>query len=116
MQNQDDQTSTALTSDIAGKTIFSILLSISLSHLLNDTIQSIIPSIYPVVKDTFRLNFSQIGIITLVFQLTASLFQPLIGLYTDRKPQPYSLAVGMVITLAGLILLSQANNYTLLLV
>ena len=116
MQNQDDQTSAALASDIAGKTIFSILLSISFSHLLNDTIQSIIPSIYPVVKNSFHLNFSQIGIITLVFQLTASLFQPLIGLYTDRKPQPYSLAVGMVFTLSGLILLSQAKNYALLLV
>ena len=116
MQNQDDQTSAALASDIAEKTIFSILLSISFSHLLNDTIQSIIPSIYPVVKDSFHLNFSQIGIITLVFQLTASLFQPLIGLYTDRKPQPYSLAVGMVFTLLGLILLSQAKTYALLLV
>jgi len=116
MQNQDDQTSAALARDIAGKTIFSILLSISFSHLLNDTIQSIIPSIYPVVKDSFHLNFSQIGIITLVFQLTASLFQPLIGLYTDSKPQPYSLAVGMVFTLLGLILLSQAKTYALLLV
>jgi len=116
MQNKDDQTSAALASDIAGKTIFSILLSISFSHLLNDTIQSLIPSIYPVVKNSFHLNFSQIGIITLVFQLTASLFQPLIGLYTDRKPQPYSLAVGMVFTLSGLILLSQAKNYALLLV
>lgn len=116
MQNQDDQTSAALASDIAEKTIFSILLSISFSHLLNDTIQSIIPSIYPVVKDSFHLNFSQIGIITLVFQLTASLFQPLIGLYTDRKPQPYSLVVGMVFTLLGLIILSQARTYSLLLV
>jgi len=116
MQNQNDQTSAALASDIAGKTIFSILLSISFSHLLNDTIQSLIPSIYPIVKNSFHLNFSQIGIITLVFQLTASLFQPLIGLYTDRKPQPYSLAVGMVFTLSGLILLSQAKNYALLLV
>jgi FSR family fosmidomycin resistance protein-like MFS transporter len=116
MQNQDNQTPTELASDIAGKTIFSILLTISFSHLLNDTIQSLIPSIYPVVKNSFNLNFSQIGIITLVFQLTASLFQPLIGLYTDRKPQPYSLAVGMVFTLSGLILLSQAKNYALLLV
>lgn len=116
MQNQDDQTSAALAGDIAGKTVFSILLSISLSHLLNDTIQSLIPSIYPVVKDSFHLTFTQIGIITLVFQLTASLFQPLIGLYTDRKPQPYSLAAGMVFTLSGLILLSRANSYGLLLV
>src|SRR5512133_815909 len=115
MQNKNDQTS-AVASDIAGKTIFSILLSISFSHLLNDTIQSLIPSIYPVVKNSFHLTFSQIGIITLVFQLTASLFQPLIGLYTDRKPQPYSLAAGMVFTLSGLILLSQAKNYAMLLV
>ena len=116
MQNNDDQHSAALAGDIAGKTIFSILLSISFSHLLNDTIQSLIPSIYPVVKNSFHLNFSQIGIITLIFQLTASMFQPLIGLYTDRKPQPYSLAIGMVFTLSGLILLSQANNYTMLLI
>ena len=116
MQKQYGQTSADSAGDIAGKTIFSILLSISLSHLLNDTIQSIIPSIYPVVKDSFHLNFSQIGMITLVFQLTASLFQPLIGYYTDRKPQPYSLAAGMIFTLLGLILLSQAKNYALLLV
>jgi MFS transporter, FSR family, fosmidomycin resistance protein len=116
MQNQDDHTSGTSAGDIAGKTVFSILLSISLSHLLNDTIQSLIPSIYPVVKESFHLNFSQIGIITLVFQLTASLFQPLVGLYTDRKPQPFSLAAGMVFTLTGLILLSRAGSYTLLLV
>lgn len=116
MQIQDDKTSTALARDIADKTIFSILLSISFSHLLNDTIQSLIPSIYPMVKQSFHLNFSQIGIITLVFQLTASLFQPLIGSYTDRKPQPYSLAIGMVLTLSGLILLSQAKDYAILLV
>lgn len=116
MQNQDPDILATTAGDIAGKTVFSILLSISISHLLNDTIQSLIPSIYPVVKDSFHLNFSQIGIITLVFQLTASLFQPLIGLYTDRKPQPYSLAAGMVFTLTGLILLSRAGSYALLLV
>jgi FSR family fosmidomycin resistance protein-like MFS transporter len=116
MEIRDNQTSAASAGDIAGRTAFSILLSISISHLLNDTIQSLIPSIYPVVKNSFNLNFTQIGIITLVFQLTASLFQPLIGLYTDRKPQPYSLAAGMVFTLSGLILLSLAKNYALLLV
>ena len=116
MQNRDGQTSAALASDIAEKTVFSILTSISVSHLLNDTIQSLIPSIYPIVKNSFNLNFSQIGIITLVFQLTASIFQPLIGLYTDRKPQPYSLAIGMVFTLTGLIILSRTNSYALLLV
>jgi FSR family fosmidomycin resistance protein-like MFS transporter len=116
MQIQDNQSSATLAHDIAEKTIFSILLSISISHLLNDTIQSLIPSIYPVVKNSFNLNFSQIGVITLVFQLTASLFQPLVGAYTDRRPQPYSLAIGMVFTLAGLILVSQAKNYTMLLI
>jgi FSR family fosmidomycin resistance protein-like MFS transporter len=115
MQNQEEQTPSVLARDIAGKTVFSILLSISFSHLLNDTIQSLIPSIYPIVKQSFHLSFSQIGIITLVFQLTASLFQPLIGLYTDRKPQPYSLAIGMGFTLTGLILLSQATSYAMLL-
>ncbi|HEX2921866.1 MAG TPA: MFS transporter [Bacteroidales bacterium] len=115
MQNQDENAASALAGDIANKTIFSILLSISFSHLLNDTIQSLIPSIYPVVKETFHLNFSQIGIITLIFQMTASLFQPLVGLYTDRKPQPYSLAIGMVFTLSGLILLSQSESYASLL-
>jgi FSR family fosmidomycin resistance protein-like MFS transporter len=117
MQNQENQASAAaLANDIAGKTVFSILISISISHLLNDTLQSIIPSIYPVVKNSFHLNFSQIGIITLVFQLTASLFQPLVGLYTDRKPQPYSLAIGMLFTLSGLVLISQSTNYVMLLV
>ncbi|NJK95505.1 MAG: MFS transporter [Bacteroidales bacterium] len=115
MQNQEDQTPTVVVRDIAGKTVYSILLSISFSHLLNDTIQSLIPSIYPIVKQSFHLSFSQIGVITLVFQLTASLLQPLIGLYTDRKPQPFSLAIGMGFTLTGLILLSQATNYALLL-
>ncbi len=116
MQNQEDTTPSDIARDIAGKTVFSILLSISFSHLLNDTIQSLIPSIYPIVKDSFHLSFSQIGVITLVFQLTASLLQPLIGLYTDRNPKPYSLAIGMGFTLTGLILLSQATNYTLLLI
>lgn len=101
---------------IAEGTVFSILLMISISHLLNDTIQSLIPSIYPIVKNSFHLNFSQIGLITLTFQLCASLFQPMVGFYTDRKPKPYSLAIGMCVTLAGLVLLSQANNYTMLLV
>jgi FSR family fosmidomycin resistance protein-like MFS transporter len=97
-------------------TVFSILLTISFSHLLNDTIQSLIPSIYPIVKNSLHLNFSQVGLITLTFQLAASLFQPLIGVYTDKKPQPFSLAIGMCFTLAGLILLSQANHYAILLV
>lgn len=100
----------------ADSTVFSILLTISFSHLLNDTIQSLIPSIYPVVKESLQLNFSQIGFITLVFQLCASLFQPLVGTFTDRRPQPYSLAVGMFFTLTGLVLLSRASSYPVLLI
>ena len=101
--------------NIAEGTVFSILLTISFSHLLNDTIQSLIPSIYPIVKNSFHLSFSQVGLITLTFQMAASLFQPLVGYLTDRKPQPFSLAAGMCVTLAGLVLLSQAGNYGLLL-
>ena len=101
---------------LAEGTIFSILLTISLSHLLNDTIQSLIPSIYPIVKDSFHLSFTQIGIITLTFQLAASLLQPFVGSYTDHRPQPFSLAAGMGITLGGLVLLSLASNYSLILI
>jgi len=97
------------------KTIFSVLLAISFSHLLNDTIQSLIPSIYPIVKTTFNLSFAQVGFITLTFQLSASLLQPLVGSFTDRKPQPFSLAAGMAFSLAGLILLSQSSSYAMLL-
>jgi FSR family fosmidomycin resistance protein-like MFS transporter len=88
-----------------------ILLSLCFSHLLNDTIQSLIPAIYPVLKTTFRLDFGQIGLITLTFQLTSSLLQPLVGAYTDHKPKPFSLAIGMGVSLCGLLLLSQAWNY-----
>ena len=105
-----------LTTSIADKTVFSILLTISFSHLLNDTIQSLIPSIYPLVKDTYRLSFSQIGLITLTFQLAASLLQPFVGFYTDRNPQPFSLATGMSLTLIGLVTLALNHSYHILLV
>ncbi len=95
----------------AQQTVFPILFAISFSHLLNDTIQSIIPAIYPQLKDAFSLNFVQIGLITLTFQLTASLLQPLVGLYTDKKPQPFSLATGMTFTLTGLILLASVESF-----
>ncbi len=96
-------------------TVFSILLTISFSHLLNDTIQSLIPSIYPLVKVSYHLSFSQVGLITLTFQLAASLFQPLVGFYTDKKPQPFSLSVGMGLTLCGLIVLALNTSYSILL-
>jgi FSR family fosmidomycin resistance protein-like MFS transporter len=100
----------------AENTVFAILLAISFSHLLNDTIQSLIPAIYPVLKNSFHLNFTQIGLITLTFQCTASLFQPFVGLYTDHRPKPYSLAIGMGFTLIGLVLLSVAGNFPTILV
>jgi len=96
---------------VAKATVFPILLSISFSHLLNDSIQSLIPSIYPIVKKTFQLSFAQVGLITFTFQLTASLLQPFVGSYTDRNPKPFSLAVGMSFTLAGLIFLSFSNSF-----
>ncbi|MXQ10287.1 MFS transporter [Microvirga makkahensis] len=92
-----------------------ILAAISVSHLLNDLIQSLLPAIYPILKANFRLDFGQIGLLTLTFQLTASLLQPLVGIYTDRKPQPFSLVVGMGFTLVGLLTLSRAGSYPLLL-
>ena len=92
-------------------TVFSILAAISVSHLLNDMIQSLLPAIYPILKTSFHLDFTKIGLITLTYQLTASLLQPLIGHFTDIRPKPYSLPFGMGITLLGLTLLSQASNY-----
>jgi FSR family fosmidomycin resistance protein-like MFS transporter len=100
----------------ASQTVFPILLALSFSHLLNDTMQSLIPSIYPMVKDSFQLSFSQIGLITFTFQVSASVFQPLVGSYTDKRPQPYALAVGMCFTLLGLISLSLASSFNIVLV
>ncbi|MBS1524068.1 MAG: MFS transporter [Bacteroidetes bacterium] len=100
----------------AEQTVFLILFAISFSHLLNDMIQSLMPAIYPIIKTDFRLNFSQIGMITLVFQMSASILQPFVGLYTDKRSNPYSLPVGMAFTLIGLLCLSQAPSYTMILV
>src|SRR5437588_795312 len=93
----------AARTEAAMKAVFPILLSISFCHLLNDTVQSLIPAIYPLLKDSFHLNYGQVGRIALTLQLTASLLQPVVGLYTDRRPQPYSLALGMGITMVGLL-------------
>lgn len=103
-------TNSTLDSDVR-KTVYSILFTISFTHLLNDMIQSVIPAIYPLIKSNFHLSFTQIGMITFTFQLTASLLQPFVGYYTDRTPRPYSLAIGMAFTLFGLILLSTANGF-----
>ncbi|MFZ4928441.1 MFS transporter [Chryseobacterium sp. Mn2064] len=96
---------------IAQKTVYPILLMICFSHLLNDLMQSVIPSVYPLIKDKYNFSFSQIGIITFTYQITASLLQPLIGFYTDRKPQPYSLPLAMIFTMGGIIALSFADNF-----
>ena len=102
--------------ETGGKTVFKILLAISFCHLLNDTVQSLIPAIYPILRTSFHLNLGQIGLIALTSQVTASLLQPLVGLYTDRRPQPYSLAVGMGITLIGLLAFSMAPSFGTILV
>ena len=100
---------------VQDKTIYRVLIAVSFCHLLNDTMQSLIPSIYPILKSSFHLNFGQIGLLTLTFQMTASILQPFIGHFTDRKPLPYSLPIGMVFTLAGLVLLAVAPSFPLLL-
>ncbi len=99
----------------AGETAVGILAAISFCHMLNDMMQSLLPAMYPMLKDTYQLSFGQIGLLTFTFQFTASLLQPLIGAYADRRPRPYSLAVGMGFTLAGLVLLAYAGSYALLL-
>ncbi|HEX7563242.1 MAG TPA: MFS transporter, partial [Bradyrhizobium sp.] len=93
-----------------------VLGGISFSHFLNDTMQSLIPSVYPIFKESYALDFAQIGLITLAFQFTASLLQPVVGHFTDRKAQPFSLAVGMGSTFFGLLLLSVAHRYGVILV
>ncbi|OLD15412.1 MAG: MFS transporter [Acidobacteria bacterium 13_1_40CM_3_65_5] len=97
-------------------TAFAVLAGISFSHLLNDTIQSLVPAIYPMLKDSFALNFAQVGLMTLTLQVTASLLQPVVGLYTDRRPTPYSLVIGMAVSLVGLLLLSVAPTFGMVLV
>ncbi len=96
-------------------TVYSILFTISLAHFINDMLQSVIPSIYPLIKQRFSLNFTQIGLITFTYQITASILQPFVGLYTDKKPKPYSLAIGMGFTLSGLMLASFAGNFYIML-
>src|SRR5580658_1147411 len=99
----------------AARTTYWVLAAISFSHLLNDMMQSLLPAIYPMLKSSYALSFGQIGVLTFTYQFTASLLQPVIGSYTDRKPRPYSLAAGMGFTLIGLVLLAFAANYLSLL-
>ena len=99
----------------AADTTMAILMAISFCHLLNDMMQSLLPAMYPMLKGSYALSFGQIGLLTFTFQMTASVLQPLIGTWADRRPRPYSLAVGMGFTLLGLLLLASAGNYALLL-
>ncbi len=99
----------------APATAMAILFAISCGHLLNDTVQSLLPALYPLLKAELNLNFTQIGLITLTFQLAASLLQPFVGIYTDRHPQPFSLAAGMILTLVGLVFFSLAGTFELVL-
>ena len=101
---------------LTATTALPVLLALSFSHFLNDLLQSLLPALYPMLKSQFALNFSQIGLLTLTFQLTASILQPVVGIVTDRKARPYSLAVGMASTGAGLLLLSRAASFPVLLV
>jgi len=103
-------------SSSADGTVMAILLAVSFSHFLNDVMQSLISSLYPMLKDDYKLDFWQIGLLTTTFQVTASLLQPVIGMYTDKKPLPFSLPVGMCLTLIGLLTLAFAHSYSMLLV
>jgi FSR family fosmidomycin resistance protein-like MFS transporter len=100
----------------SGGPVLGVLAALSFAHLVNDTLQSLIPAIYPILKTSLNLDFRHIGLITLTNQLTASILQPFVGLYTDRRPQPFSLALGMGSTLTGLVILSLANNLSLVLI
>jgi FSR family fosmidomycin resistance protein-like MFS transporter len=95
----------------ADGTVLAVLAALSVSHLLNDTMQSLLPAVYPVLKDKYALDFTQVGLITFTFQATASLLQPVVGIVTDRRPKPYSLASGMVFTFIGLLMLSAADGF-----
>jgi FSR family fosmidomycin resistance protein-like MFS transporter len=113
----NDTAATAGESPLASapKTAFAVLGAISFCHFLNDLMQSLLPALYPMLKTSYALSFGQIGFLTFTYQITASLLQPIIGAYTDRKPRPYSLAFGMGSTLVGLVLLAYADHYALLL-
>ena len=100
----------------ASQTVYPVLFAISFCHVLNDMMQALVPSIYPLLKETFQLDFAQIGYITLTWQMAASLLQPLVGAATDKRPMPYSLAFGMIFTLSGLLLASWAPSYAMLLI
>src|ERR1044071_116560 len=102
--------------NVSHRPLLPILLALSGAHLLNDLIQSMIPAMYPLIKEAYHLDFAQVGLITLAFQVTSSLLQPLLGYVTDQRPWPYAMVAGMAATLAGLIGLAFAHNYPMVLV
>jgi MFS transporter, FSR family, fosmidomycin resistance protein len=106
----------ASTSTVQPKAYIAVLLVLGSTHLLNDLIQSLIPAIYPIIKDKYALDFVQIGVITLTFQIAGSLLQPLVGHYTDQHPMPYATAIGMIFTLVGLLSLAFSTSYTAILI
>jgi FSR family fosmidomycin resistance protein-like MFS transporter len=110
-----DTTAPAAARPSATETTFAILFAVSFCHLLNDMLQALLPAIYPTLKTAYHLSFAQVGLVTLTFQLTASLLQPAVGLYSDRKPMPFSLPSGMIFTLTGLLVLSVAHSYEVIL-
>src|SRR6266851_4600504 len=118
LEEVSTQTST-LASGVRERTsgaAFRVLAAISFCHFLNDMLQSVVPAVYPILKNTYHLDFGQIGLITLTSQMTASILQPVVGLYTDHRPTPYSLPVGMGFTLVGMFLLAMAPTFPMILV
>ena len=103
-------------SDIAKKTVYSILFSIAFAHLLNDLLQAVIPSAYPILKEKYNLSFTQIGLITFSYQMAASILQPLVGFYTDKRPKPFSQIFGMLFTTTGIIILSYASSFSMIII
>ena len=108
--------SSSNTTTIVQKTVYPILFSIAFAHLLNDLLQAVIPASYPILKENFHLTFTQIGLITLSYQVASSILQPLVGLYTDKKPKPFSQLFGMLFTLSGIVVLSYASSFWMIIV
>ena len=116
MNASPDTVSKIDTTPIAQQTVYSILFSIAFAHLLNDLLQAVIPAAYPILKENFNLTFTQIGLITLAYQLAASILQPLVGLYTDKRPKPFSQIFGMLFTLSGIVCLSYASSFLMIII
>lgn len=112
--NSSSVASSIDSNSLVQKTVYPILFSIAFAHLLNDLLQAVIPAAYPILKENFNLSFTQIGLITLAYQLAASILQPLVGLYTDKKPKPFSQIFGMLFTMSGIVLLSYAATFSMI--